>query len=212
VFYIFSQFPYFTHIVDNQQWCSSTLQSVGLVEVDVPYLAIHLSHRRFIGSRYEFFCVQSSISRVLKLFLALGRQAIHCADVELAQIIPPAGLSCAQYLNRYISANGGYLTNPDATTACSFCSISSADTFLANSFNIYYDHHWRNFGIMIAFTVLNVRCFLSCLSIARAHPFFFFYRLLRFTPSIIFSALEQAASYRASARKKKLVPNDLYES
>jgi len=65
-------------------------------------------------------------------------------------------MSCAQYLNPFISSAGGYLVNPDATTACSFCSMSTADQFLASGFNIFYDHAWRNFGLMFAYVMFNV--------------------------------------------------------
>jgi len=88
---------------------------------------------------------------------ALGHQTIRCSDVELVQLNPPNGLSCAQYLNPFISSAGGYLVNPNATTACSFCSMSTADQFLASGFNIFYDHAWRNFGLMFAYIVFNVR-------------------------------------------------------
>jgi len=88
---------------------------------------------------------------------ALGHQTIQCSDVELVQLNPPSGMTCAQYLNPFISSAGGYLVNPDVTTACSFCSMSTADQFLASGFNIFYDHAWRNFGLMFAYIVFNVR-------------------------------------------------------
>lgn len=65
-------------------------------------------------------------------------------------------MTCSQYLNPFISFAGGYLTNPDATASCNFCSVSSADQFLASGFNIFYDHAWRNFGFMVAYIAFNV--------------------------------------------------------
>ena len=98
-----------------------------------------------------------TISYVLMISpTALGHQTIRCSDVELVQLNPPSGLTCAQYLNPFISSAGGYLVNPNATTACSFCSMSTADQFLASGFNIFYDHAWRNFGLMFAYIVFNV--------------------------------------------------------
>jgi len=96
-----------------------------------------------------FLCSDDSIT-------ALGHQTIRCSDVELVQLNPPSGMSCAQYLDPFISSAGGYLINPDATTACNFCSMSSADQFLASGFNIFYDHAWRNFGLMFAYIIFNV--------------------------------------------------------
>jgi len=102
---------------------------------------------------------------------AIGHQTIQCSDVELVQLNPPSGMSCAQYLNPFISIAGGYLINPDATSACSFCSMSTADQFLASGFNIFYNHAWRNFGLLFAYIVFNVRSsfhFISFLSFAQA--------------------------------------------
>jgi len=87
--------------------------------------------------------------------------------VELVQLNPPTGMTCAQYLNPFISSAGGYLMNADATTACSFCSMSTADQFLASGFNIFYDHAWRNFGLMFAYIIFNVRLALLLVSIAQ---------------------------------------------
>jgi hypothetical protein len=55
-----------------------------------------------------------------------------------------------------MSAAGGYIANPDATTGCNFCAFRTADQFLALQFNIEYDHRWRNVGIFCAFIVFNV--------------------------------------------------------
>ena len=99
---------------------------------------------------------------------AIGHQTIQCSDVELVQLNPPSGMSCAQYLNPFISSAGGYLINPDAETACSFCSMSTADQFLASGFNIFYDHAWRNFGLMFAYIVFNVRLLLDYIGFLRS--------------------------------------------
>ena len=90
---------------------------------------------------------------------AIGKQEVNCAAVEFVTITPPSGMTCAGYMDSYISAAGGYLSNPDATSACQFCSVRTTDQFLGLTFNIFYDHHWRNFGIMVAFVFFNVRRF-----------------------------------------------------
>ncbi|KAF9449781.1 pleiotropic drug resistance ABC transporter [Macrolepiota fuliginosa MF-IS2] len=100
---------------------------------------------------------------------ALGRQSIECSAIEFVQLNPPSGMTCAQYLNPFISAAGGYLTNPDATTTCNFCSMSTADQFLASGFNIFYDHAWRNFGFMIVYIVFNIVVFFGFTYIFRIH-------------------------------------------
>ncbi len=59
-------------------------------------------------------------------------------------------------MDRYISFAGGYLANPNAASNCQFCSTRTTDQFLATNFNIFYGHHWRNFGFMIAYVAFNV--------------------------------------------------------
>ncbi|KAK2679233.1 hypothetical protein RAB80_004414 [Fusarium oxysporum f. sp. vasinfectum] len=49
---------------------------------------------------------------------------------------------------------GGYLLNPNATSACEFCPMSSGNDYLA-SLNIDASDKWRDFGIFLAFCVSN---------------------------------------------------------
>lgn len=56
---------------------------------------------------------------------------------------------------------GGYLSNPDASSDCGFCSTRTTDEWLGNLFNIYYSHHWRNIGLIIAFIGFNVCASIS---------------------------------------------------
>lgn len=100
-------------------------------------------------------------------FLAVGRMEINCAAQELSKIIPPSGLTCGAYMQNYIASAGGYLTNPDATTDCLFCSSRTTDQFLSSSFNIFYSHRWRNFGLLIGYTIFNVSPPPSSLSFLR---------------------------------------------
>lgn len=87
---------------------------------------------------------------------AIGQQLVNCSPVEFVTINPPSGKTCGQYMQAFISSAGGYLANPEASASCRFCSVRSSDQFLAAGFNIFYRHHWRNFGFMIAFIVFNV--------------------------------------------------------
>ncbi|KAF8069062.1 pleiotropic drug resistance ABC transporter [Lyophyllum atratum] len=89
---------------------------------------------------------------------AIGRQDLRCSPIEFVTLSPPSGQTCGQYLNAFISGAGGYLTNPDASSECNFCSVSSSDQFLARAFNIFYDHRWRDIGFMCAFIVFNIVC------------------------------------------------------
>ncbi|KAF5363146.1 hypothetical protein D9758_008368 [Tetrapyrgos nigripes] len=87
---------------------------------------------------------------------ALGHEDIRCSDVELVRLDPPSGQTCSSYLNTFIETKGGYITNPDATSSCIVCPVSTTDQYLASSFNIFYSHHWRNVGILAAFIIFNV--------------------------------------------------------
>jgi len=89
---------------------------------------------------------------------AIGRQEINCSDVEFVQLTPPSGMSCGEYLDPYMSAAGGYVSDPSATGSCNFCSMRTTDQFMFNAFNIRYENHWRNFGLMVVFTAFNIMC------------------------------------------------------
>ncbi|KAF5387203.1 hypothetical protein D9757_006886 [Collybiopsis confluens] len=89
---------------------------------------------------------------------AIGEQSMQCSEIELAKLTPPSGQTCSQYMANYISASGGYLTNPDATSDCRFCSTATTDQFLSSNFNILYSHRWRNIGLLCAYIVFNIAC------------------------------------------------------
>lgn len=93
---------------------------------------------------------------ILRCFSAVGRKPLVCAQVELVSLDPPFGQTCQEYLQTYINHAGGYVTNPTATSNCQFCAYATTDQFLESTFNIFYSHHWRNFGIFIAYVVMNV--------------------------------------------------------
>jgi len=88
---------------------------------------------------------------------AVGRQDVNCSPVEFVSLEPPSGLTCEQYMAPYLSMAGGYLSNPTATSACSLCAVRTSDDLIGRTFNIFYDHHWRNAGIVIGFSFFNVR-------------------------------------------------------
>ncbi|RDB26885.1 Brefeldin A resistance protein [Hypsizygus marmoreus] len=89
---------------------------------------------------------------------AIGHQTLECSPIEFVSLNPPPGQTCGEYMQPYIRGAGGYLTNPDDTTSCNFCSVLESDTFLAASFNIFYSHRWRNIGFLLVFTIFNIAC------------------------------------------------------
>lgn len=98
---------------------------------------------------------------------SVSNTAVVCAANELLTFQPPSGQTCAQYLDPYINITGtGYYMNGDATSDCSFCSVSNTDAVLAES-QVYYSDRWRNFGIMWAFIFFNIAAALGLYWLAR---------------------------------------------
>lgn len=89
------------------------------------------------------------------LSTAVGGASVHCSDAELLTVNPPAGQTCAEYLDPFVSELGGALLNGVATADCHMCPISSTDAFLAG-LNISAADAWRNFGLMWVYIVFNV--------------------------------------------------------
>ncbi|KAL4806551.1 ABC-2 type transporter-domain-containing protein [Aspergillus unguis] len=79
----------------------------------------------------------------------------YCEQVEFLSLNPPAGSTCYQYMEPFISQMGGYLQTPNATDTCTFCQISSTDTFLAQV-ESHFSDAWRNFGLMWVYIVFNI--------------------------------------------------------
>ncbi|CAK7235581.1 hypothetical protein SBRCBS47491_009341 [Sporothrix bragantina] len=86
---------------------------------------------------------------------ALHGRAVVCSSNEVSVFSPPQGVTCGQYLQPFLQVAPGQLYNPDATTDCQYCSMSSADQYLAQR-EIFYSQRWRNYGIFWAYFVFNV--------------------------------------------------------
>ncbi|KAF1843407.1 ABC multidrug transporter-like protein [Cucurbitaria berberidis CBS 394.84] len=85
----------------------------------------------------------------------LAGRPVTCSTSEVSVFDPPAGQTCGAYLQTYASMAGGAIQNPDATSACHYCSLKNADQFLAGS-SIYYGERWRNFGLLFVYIIFNV--------------------------------------------------------
>ncbi|KAE9968334.1 hypothetical protein BLS_005903 [Venturia inaequalis] len=83
-----------------------------------------------------------------------GRR-IECSSSETSRFSPPAGQTCQQYLADYLQTAPGTLQNPNDTTNCRYCSLSTADQLLAGS-NVKYDTRWRDFGIVWSYVIFNI--------------------------------------------------------
>lgn len=85
---------------------------------------------------------------------SLGNAPMRCASNEFIHFTAPSGLGCAEYAADYLSREGGYLADPDATD-CEYCAMSMTNQFLT-SVNVTYAHRWRDFGFMWVFCIFNV--------------------------------------------------------
>ena len=85
----------------------------------------------------------------------LSGKIVHCASNELAIMQPLPGQTCGQYLGPYASVAMGSIYNPEATSDCHYCPISTSDMFL-DSVAIKYSTRWRDYGIGFAYIVFNI--------------------------------------------------------
>ena len=89
------------------------------------------------------------------LSAGIGNAEVTCADNEVVTVVPPGGQTCGEYLTAYATANDGQVLNPNATSDCSFCPLSSTNTFL-DGISANYDTRWRDYGIGMAYIVFNI--------------------------------------------------------
>src|ERR1700753_1668826 len=89
------------------------------------------------------------------LATGLANNEIVCAANEFLHFDPPSGKSCGQYMQPWISSLGGYVQNPNATTDCSFCTLSNTNSFLT-AVNTSFNTRWRNYGILWVYILFNV--------------------------------------------------------
>lgn len=90
------------------------------------------------------------------LSTGLSGADVMCEKVEYLTFNPPSSQTCGEYLAPYINTvHSGYVENPNATSDCSFCSVSKTDTFLA-AIGSNFDDAWRNFGLMWVYIAFNI--------------------------------------------------------
>ncbi|PYI14241.1 ABC transporter [Aspergillus violaceofuscus CBS 115571] len=78
---------------------------------------------------------------------------VRCVSREESLFSPPPGSTCQDYAGAYASQAGGYVHDA-ADGLCAFCQYVDGDVFAA-SFNVFYSHKWRDYGIFWAFVVFN---------------------------------------------------------
>ncbi|KAJ7076067.1 ABC-2 type transporter-domain-containing protein [Mycena belliarum] len=88
------------------------------------------------------------------LATGVANTEVHCSSIEVLIVDPTAGMNCLDYFKPYLAIAGGSVVNPNATSACEFCSVASTNVFL-KSINIVYEDRWRNFGLMWVYIAFN---------------------------------------------------------
>jgi ATP-binding cassette, subfamily G (WHITE), member 2, SNQ2 len=80
---------------------------------------------------------------------------VQCAQHELAIFEPPAGETCFQYAATFLKTATGYVANPNATSACGYCTYKVGDGYLAN-LGFSWDDRWKELGIFACFIGSNL--------------------------------------------------------
>ncbi|CCM03667.1 uncharacterized protein FIBRA_05811 [Fibroporia radiculosa] len=96
-------------------------------------------------------------TRILSSMLSteLHGLVIKCQSDEFTIFSPPSGQTCQQWAGEFVSAFGGYLDNPNSTTACRYCEYAVGDQFF-EPLNISYHNRWRDAFVFFCYFVFNV--------------------------------------------------------
>ena len=93
------------------------------------------------------------------LATTLGDAPAHCAENEFQNFAAPANMTCAEYLEPYISVARGYVEDAGSQgggpASCNFCQLDSTNQFL-QSVNVDFSNRWWHFGLLWVYVVVNL--------------------------------------------------------
>ncbi|KAG6329970.1 hypothetical protein ID866_9118 [Astraeus odoratus] len=118
--------------------------------VSIPYPNLNPFWRDWL---YELDPYTRTLSAMLST--ELHGLSIQCTSDEFAVFNPPTGQTCLEWAGEFVDAFGGYLNNPNATSACQYCPYAVGDEFFL-PLNIQYSDRWRDAFILFSFFVFNV--------------------------------------------------------
>ena len=75
---------------------------------------------------------------------------IKCKPDEFTVFNPPANQTCSAWGQDFVTAFGGYIDNPSASSACRYCQYSVGDQFF-DPLNISFSNRWRDAFILFVF-------------------------------------------------------------
>jgi ATP-binding cassette subfamily G (WHITE) protein 2 (SNQ2) len=127
-------------------WVALTVFSGTLV----PHVAMNSFYRPWIFwvNPLRYF-LGGTVSNVLHGVVA------HCKESDLTIFDSPQNATCFEYAEAFLSANPGYLTNPDATSDCGYCRYNVGDDYAA-TLDYYYSDRWRNWAVLLGWALLNM--------------------------------------------------------
>ena len=86
----------------------------------------------------------------------LHGRPVQCAASELNSFTPPAGQTCAGYMEAFFGRGGaGYLVDGNASDICRYCAYKVGDQFY-EPLGFSFDNRWRDLGIFAAFIGSNL--------------------------------------------------------
>lgn len=89
------------------------------------------------------------------LSTAVANTNAVCAQNEYVTFPPPLGMTCGDYMQKYIDQAGGYLLDKKANSTCRYCTIGDTNVFLAGV-KSHYGDRWRNFGLLWVYIIFNI--------------------------------------------------------
>jgi ATP-binding cassette subfamily G (WHITE) protein 2 (SNQ2) len=80
---------------------------------------------------------------------------VTCAPSEYSVFNPPPNETCGSFASAYLANSVGYLSNPDSTSGCQYCPISTGDAYLQYQLGWSFDARWICVGVLIAMLIFN---------------------------------------------------------
>ncbi|KAK5172741.1 uncharacterized protein LTR77_002861 [Saxophila tyrrhenica] len=123
---------------------------VSFCGVTVPYSQIQPFWRYWLYYIDPFNYLMSSL-----MVFTTWSKPVRCRPNELALFDPPAGQTCASYLQAYQNGMGAAtnLLNPNASSGCQVCQYTTGADYL-RTLNLEEKYFgWRNAGLVVVFTV-----------------------------------------------------------
>lgn len=96
----------------------------------------------------------------------IGDSNVTCSATELVSFSSPLNATCGEYMDPFITSNGGYLVDPSSNATCRFCPLSKTNDFLVDN-HIEYDERWQNWGIFFCYIFINMALIVFLYWIAR---------------------------------------------